>query len=193
MNKTKYFKLHLNNKVSLERPKGDLRLTWDWPGTGTCYRMHSECSRMFQNVPECSRMFQNVPECMQFHELVCRSIWLHTDAWACLQFHELICSSFFVWAAHKNFAVLVEQIKHKTKNFSAFSILNAINNMYFDCCVNIWFSEIKLCQLCSTSSSCCVNIHKQSILVATFDQSKIKTVASASQSLNHLVLQNTKK
>merc|ERR1711860_347268 len=26
---------------------------------------HTECSRMFQNVPECSRMFQNVPECMQ--------------------------------------------------------------------------------------------------------------------------------
>ena len=26
------------------------------------FKMHSECSRMFQNVPECSRMFQNVPE-----------------------------------------------------------------------------------------------------------------------------------
>ena len=45
---------------------------------------------------------------------------LHKVAWACMQFHELACSymslhavplawmqSFFVWAAHKNFAVLV--------------------------------------------------------------------------------------
>ena len=30
-NKTKYFRLHLSDEVSTERPETDLRLTWDWP------------------------------------------------------------------------------------------------------------------------------------------------------------------
>ena len=44
--------------------------------------------------------------CMHLHELACSFMSLHTVSWACMQFHELACSS-FVWAAHKNFAVLV--------------------------------------------------------------------------------------
>ena len=74
-----------------------------------------ECSRMSQNVPDCSRMFQNVPECVQIHELECSYISLHTCSYIRLhELHEHACSSlslhavpFFVWAAHKNFAVLV--------------------------------------------------------------------------------------
>ena len=52
--------------------------------------------------------------CMQFPELAWSSMSLHEVPWACMQFHELSCSfmslntvPFFVWAAHKNFAVLV--------------------------------------------------------------------------------------
>ena len=57
---------------------------------------------------------------MQLHELACRSMSLHAVPWACIvqwaymKFHECACSfmslyavTFFVWAAHKNFAVLV--------------------------------------------------------------------------------------
>ena len=43
-------------------------------------------------------------------------ISLHTVTWACMQLHELACSSmslyavpFLVWAAHKNFALLVSK------------------------------------------------------------------------------------
>ena len=32
-NKTKYFRLRLTDEVSSERPKRDLRETWDWPET----------------------------------------------------------------------------------------------------------------------------------------------------------------
>ena len=52
--------------------------------------------------------------CMQFPELAWSSMSIHEVPWACMQFHELACSfmglnavPFFVWAAHKNFAVLV--------------------------------------------------------------------------------------
>ena len=52
--------------------------------------------------------------CMQLHKLACSCMSLHAVPWACMQFPELACSylslhavSFFVWAAHKNFAVLV--------------------------------------------------------------------------------------
>ena len=68
-----------------------------------CYRMHAECSRMH---PEYSRMHA---ECSRIHY-----ISLHAVTWACMQLHELACSytslhavHFFVWAAHKNFAMLV--------------------------------------------------------------------------------------
>ena len=51
---------------------------------------------------------------MKFYELAFSSLNLHEVPWACKQFHELACSfislyavPFFVWAAHKNFAVLV--------------------------------------------------------------------------------------
>ena len=98
-------------------------------------RMHAECSRMYA---ECSRMHaerQNVSKCMQVHELTCSSLSLHEVPWTYMKFHELACSSlslhevpwpymkfyelacsfmslyavpFFVWAAHKNYAVLVK-------------------------------------------------------------------------------------
>ena len=43
---------------------------------------------------------------------------LHSVLWACMQFHEIACMSlyavpFFVWAAHKNFAVLVHKSRFK--------------------------------------------------------------------------------
>ncbi len=72
-----------------------------------------------QNVPECSRMhagcyMQNVWECSRMFKNAYRSMSLHTGPWACMQLHKLACSfmtlyavPFFVWAAHKNFAVLV--------------------------------------------------------------------------------------
>ena len=51
---------------------------------------------------------------MQLHKLACSYLSLHAVTWACMQLHELACSSLswhafpsFVWAAHKNFAVLV--------------------------------------------------------------------------------------
>ena len=53
---------------------------------------------------------------MQLLKLICSYISLHAVTWACMQFLELACSSmslhavpFFVWAAHKNFAVLVDR------------------------------------------------------------------------------------
>ena len=82
--------------------------------------------------------------CMQFPELACSSLSLHAVPWtlmkfneltwssmslhevpeACMQFHELACSfktfyevTVFVWAAHKNFAVLVERTQVCTINF----------------------------------------------------------------------------
>ena len=50
--------------------------------------------------------------CMLLRKLACSYMSLHSVLWACMQFHELACMSlyavpFFVWAAHKNFAVLV--------------------------------------------------------------------------------------
>ena len=52
--------------------------------------------------------------CMQVHELACTSLSLHAIPWACIQFPKLSWSSmrlyaviFFVWAARKNFTVLV--------------------------------------------------------------------------------------
>ena len=52
--------------------------------------------------------------CMQLHKLACSSLSLHAVKWAYMKFHELVCSfmslhavPFFVWAAHKNFIVLV--------------------------------------------------------------------------------------
>ena len=51
---------------------------------------------------------------MQFPELACSSLNFNEVQWAYMKFHELACSfmrlhavPFFVWAAHKNFAVLV--------------------------------------------------------------------------------------
>ena len=83
-----------------------------------CPRMYAECSRMFQNVPECMKNIQNVlacsrqyAECVRMFQNVCR---MHADPWVCLQLHMLACRSmslhavsFYVWAAHKNFAVLL--------------------------------------------------------------------------------------
>ena len=54
---------------------------------------------------------------MQFPELTWNSMNLHEVSWACTQFPELACSfkslcavPFFVWAAHKNFVVLVVKV-----------------------------------------------------------------------------------
>ena len=70
----------------------------------------------FPRVPECSRRLQNAR----------RSMSLNKVPRAYMKFHELACSfmslyavPFFVWAAHKNFAVLVDQKRpivfcHKT-------------------------------------------------------------------------------
>jgi len=90
-----------------------------------CSRMYAKCSRMsqnvcrmFQNVPECMKNIQNVlacsrqyAECVRMFQNVCR---MHADPWVCLQLHMLACRSmslhavsFYVWAAHKNFAVLL--------------------------------------------------------------------------------------
>ena len=65
---------------------------------------------------------------IKFLELAYNSISLHKVPWACMQFHELACSfmtlyavAVFVWAAHKNFAVLVflntHISKYHTKSF----------------------------------------------------------------------------
>ena len=45
-----------------------------------------------------------VHELVQVHELACSSLSIHEVTWACMPFHAV---PFFVWAAHKNFAVLV--------------------------------------------------------------------------------------
>ena len=89
------------------------------------YIQHPECSRMFQNacrifqnVPECMK---NVPKCMQNFKKCSRKFktvpeCMHEVPWAKMKFQELVCSfmsmsmyavPFFVWAAYKNFAVLV--------------------------------------------------------------------------------------
>ena len=53
---------------------------------------------------------------MQLHKLACSYISLHAVTQACMQLHKLACSYIsihaipFVWAAHKNFAVLVLKI-----------------------------------------------------------------------------------
>ena len=73
-----------------------------------CSRMHAECSRMHA---ECLRMHA---ECSRIFRYACRSMSLHAGPWACMQLHNLawsfmrLCTvPFFVWAAHKNFEVLV--------------------------------------------------------------------------------------
>ena len=52
---------------------------------------------------------------MQLHNLAFIYMSLHAVPWACMQFFDLACSyisllalPFFVWAAHKNFEVLVD-------------------------------------------------------------------------------------
>ena len=108
-----------------------------------CRQNVPEC---IHNVPECSgmlmnacRMFKNVPECtqihawacIQVHELACSSMSLHTVPWACMKFHEVTWSSmglhavaFFVWAAHKNFAVLVfERFSNRVKQIVCHDII----------------------------------------------------------------------
>ena len=62
---------------------------------------------------------------MQVHELPCSSLSLHEVTWAYIKFHELACSfmslcvlPFFVWAALKNFAVLVRMSPWKKKKHS---------------------------------------------------------------------------
>ena len=64
---------------------------------------------------------------MQLHKLTCSYISLHAVTWACMQLHELSCSSlslhavtFIVWAAHKNFAVLVELNLHNETTTTLF-------------------------------------------------------------------------
>ena len=51
---------------------------------------------------------------MELHELACSSLSLHAVPWTFMKVNELACSfislcavPFFVWADHKNFAVLV--------------------------------------------------------------------------------------
>ena len=63
---------------------------------------------------------------MQVHERACSSLSLHEVPWAYMKFHELACSfmslyavSFFVWAAHKNFEVLVCYVPHSTFLYGA--------------------------------------------------------------------------
>ena len=63
-----------------------------------------------QNVPACSKMHADLWACMQVHELACNYISLH------VQLLKLVCNyislhavPFIVWAAHKNFAVLVTE------------------------------------------------------------------------------------
>ena len=62
---------------------------------------------------------------MQLHELACSYMSLHAVPQACMQLQELACSykslhavPFFVWEAHKNFAVLVKckKIRHSYKS-----------------------------------------------------------------------------
>ena len=94
-----------------------------------------EGSRRFQNVLEGSRRFQNAHRSMGLHadfrsmslHADCRSMSLLAGPWACMELHKLtwnyitcmqvheltwslyaIAVPFFVWAAHKNFEVLVE-------------------------------------------------------------------------------------
>ena len=59
--------------------------------------------------------------CMQFPELACSSLNFNEVQWAYMVFPEIACSCmslyavpFYVWAAHKNFAVLVEKEKLST-------------------------------------------------------------------------------
>ena len=87
----------------------------------SAFLQNSECSRMLQNVTECSRMhaeciqdvqecIQNVPECMELHKLA--SSYISLLSWSSMSLHAV---PLFVWAAHKNFAVLVSFIL-KTKD-----------------------------------------------------------------------------
>ena len=78
--------------------------------------MHAECSRMHEDPWGCRQLHKLACSYISLHAimLACRSLSLIADPWACMQFPELSCSSktlhavpFFVWAAHKNFAVLV--------------------------------------------------------------------------------------
>ena len=135
-----------------------------------CYRMHAGCSRMHaessrmiqnacrmfknacrmsQNVPECmqecSRMFQNIPKCMQIHELACSYINLHAvislNACPSMSLHAV---PFFVWAAHKNFVVLVEIcIIHQSLvlHFERLIILSFIQ-LYQTAILQIWYYHV---------------------------------------------------
>ena len=85
-----------------------------------CMQNVPECSRMYEKYPECSSMFQtvcrvcqNVPKCMQN---ACRSMSLPAVTYACCRSMSLHAVSFYVWAAHKNFAVLVLTGFHITNN-----------------------------------------------------------------------------
>ena len=45
--------------------------------------------------------------CIQFPRLTWSYMSLHAVSWSCMPLHELYAVPLFVWAAHKNFAVLV--------------------------------------------------------------------------------------
>ena len=75
--------------------------------------------RHFNELPCSSKSRNAVPwPCIHFHEHACSSMQVlmscHAVPWVYMKYHELACSSMslyavplFVWAAHKNFAVLV--------------------------------------------------------------------------------------
>ncbi len=96
------------------------------PRPWACMQLHKLACRKKRLHCSCISMHAVTYASMQLHKLVCSYIILDAVPWACMQFHELACSSmslyavpFFVWGAHKNFAVLVDQKRpivfcHKT-------------------------------------------------------------------------------
>ena len=87
--------------------------------------MYAECSRMYA---ECSRVHADPWACMLLHKLACSYISLHTVP-------------FFVWAAHKNFAVLVSTFCSSSNLIVTLSadLLRqiAFSNLHCDKCFNL--------------------------------------------------------
>ena len=106
------------------------------------FRMHADPWACMQISDPWACMQAGPWVCMPLHKLVCSyislrvhefassSLSLHEVPWAYVKFHELACSfmslyavPFFVWAAHKNFDVLV--------NFTVIQIYNINHNITY--------------------------------------------------------------
>ena len=120
---------------------------------------------------------------MQVHEGACSSLNLHEFPWKCIQFNELACSStslytvpFFVWAAHKNFKVLVFNLK------SLPDVTWVENDV--DEWINIsWYVSIKSSRSCLVAFIDVFNELREDISVELHELTELFSISDSSVSI----------